>query len=492
MTEKSRSPTRLSHLTALIGNGHWAIKGDQLTHIVNGYNAYLQGRMADDTVVATLQAERDRRAAVTQDAEDQAPSVALITVHGTIFPRANILTELCGAVDAHGLAARVNAAAADPNVHSIILDIDSGGGAVAGIDVAARAIADAAKVKPVTSVVNTMACSAAYWIGSQATEVVVTPAGEVGSIGVIATHTDQTAALEGEGLKVSYVRSTDRKALGQSAEAMDGAVLEQWQKEISAVHDLFVQAIVEGRGVTLAKASSWATGDVWFGESAVTAGLADRVALLSEVIAEHQQAATTPPPTPVVRQGRHASTPPPTPQEDLVKLTVQDRTGKTHTLDTTADGAPAQAQTLASTLEAGAYEAGVQQQREMVATALGIDVNDLTADRLAQLRAQASDGHQYRADLLTQIERLATTIHGAENATAIDRARRLASKADTADLPGMIDDLTAQRNAKIPAGRQSLPDPGASGKDASDADAPQTADADAQATTAWVDPALYG
>ena len=144
-----------------------------------------------------------------------------------------------------------------------------------------------------------------------------------------------------------------------------------------------------------------------------------------------------------------------------MKLTIKDRTGQTHTLDTSTDAAPTDAQTLASTLESGAYEAGVQAQRELVAAALGMTVNDLTADRLTQIRAQASDGTQYRDALLGQVERLATTVYGAENATAIDRARRLASKADTADLPGLIDDLTAQRDAKFPAGRQSAPDAGA-------------------------------
>ncbi|MCD0156276.1 S49 family peptidase [Deinococcus sp. 6GRE01] len=487
MTTKTRSPTRLSGVTAMIANGIWAIKGDQLRDIVTGFNAYLQGRIADADALQELRAARDTRAAATQDAQDQAPTVALISLHGTIFPRGSLMVDYCGAVDAHTFAARVQAAAADPSVRSIILDIDSGGGAVAGTDVAARAVADASTVKTVTAVANTMACSAAYWIASQATEVIVTPAGEVGSIGVIGTHTDQTAALEGEGLKVTYVRSTERKALGQSGEAMEGPVLEQWQKEMTAIHELFVQAIATGRDIPLARASSWATGDVWFGEAAVTAGLADRVALLSDIVAEHQQATLPPPAAPALRQGRHADAPP-TPQEDPVKLTIQDRTGKTHTLDTTADAAPTHAQTLASTLESGAYEAGIQSQRELTATALGVDVNDLTAERLAQIRAQAADGNQYRADLLSQIERLATTVHGAENATAIDRAKRLASKADTADLPGMIDDLTAQRNAKIPAGRQSLPDAGASAKDPTEPDAPDTP---AQGTEAWVDPALY-
>ncbi|GGR62252.1 hypothetical protein GCM10008959_25260 [Deinococcus seoulensis] len=459
MTTKTRSPTHLSGVTALIANGRWAIKGDQLQDIVTGFSAYLAGHGPSEDTLRELRAAREGRAAATQDAQDATPSVAIIPLHGTIFPRGSMMVWMCGAVDPHTFADRVRAAAQDPAVTSIIIDIDSGGGAVSGIDVAAQAVAEAAQVKTVTAIANTMACSAAYWIGAQATEFIVTPAGEVGSIGVIGTHTDQTAALEGEGLKVTYVRSTERKALGQPGEAMDGPVLAQWQAEMATVHDLFVQAVATGRGVTTAKASTWATGDVWFGDGAVTAGLADRVGTLNDIITEHLQAAT-PQPAPTLRLGRSASAEDPH-QEDTVLITVKDRTGKTHTLDTTTDAAQTDAQTLTATLESGAYEAGIQAQRELTAAALGVEVNDLTADRLTQLRAQAADGAAYRASLIEKVEALATGVYGADATAAIERAARLASKADTADLPGMIDDLTAQKAALYPAGRQSKPDNGA-------------------------------
>ena len=68
----------------------------------------------------------------------------------------------------------------DPNVRAILLDIDSPGGSVEMVAEAAAMIA--AAPKSVTAIANTMAGSAAYYLASQADEVVVTPSGMVGSI----------------------------------------------------------------------------------------------------------------------------------------------------------------------------------------------------------------------------------------------------------------------------------------------------------------------
>jgi ClpP class serine protease len=78
-------------------------------------------------------------------------------------------------------------AAANPDVAAIVLDVNSPGGTYAGTPETANAVR-AAAAKPVIAVVDTLCASAAYFIASQAGEVVVTPSGEVGSIGVLAVH----------------------------------------------------------------------------------------------------------------------------------------------------------------------------------------------------------------------------------------------------------------------------------------------------------------
>lgn len=461
---KVRSPTRLSGLTALIANGNWAIKPDQLRDIVTGFEGYLRGNRAADHLIQEARDARTRQADTLQVAQDQVPAVALVALHGTIFPRGSLMVEYCGAIDAHTFAARIRAAADDPQVTSIVIDVDSGGGAVSGVDAAAAAVRYAAGLKRTTAIANTTMCSAAYWIASGATEIVCTPAAEVGSIGVIGTHTDQSAQLEQEGLKVTYVRSTERKALGQSAEPMAGIVLEQWQSEIGRLHELFVQDIALGRNVTLQKASSWATGDVWFGQEAVNVGLVDATGTLDSVLQEHMTAAAQP--TRTARRGAH--------KENPVKLDVKDRTGKTHTIDTEATSAQAELQTLFTAAEQSAYAAGIDQQKEVVATALGIEPKDTTPTHLTKLADQARDGTTYRSALEARVEELAVSVYGADS-SGVSTMKRLSQAADVEGLKGLVDDLTARKSAAYPDRRLSREDHG--GQPAEGAEGPQAAKA---------------
>ncbi|WP_229193601.1 S49 family peptidase, partial [Bradyrhizobium brasilense] len=89
-----------------------------------------------------------------------------------------------------GVAAQVARAADDQDVAGIILDVDSPGGTVSATVEAAGAVAAASTKKPVIAVANTLAVSAAYWIASQAGELVMTPSADVGSIGAMIMHQD--------------------------------------------------------------------------------------------------------------------------------------------------------------------------------------------------------------------------------------------------------------------------------------------------------------
>src|SRR5439155_18801629 len=118
------------------------------------------------------------------------PAIAVLPIHGVIVPRAGMFSDVSGATSAEGLTARFNSAMADPRVRAIALDLDSPGGAVQGIQELGDAIYAARGTKPIVAVANHLAASAAYWLASQADELVVTPSGEVGSIRVLAVHDD--------------------------------------------------------------------------------------------------------------------------------------------------------------------------------------------------------------------------------------------------------------------------------------------------------------
>src|SRR5262249_57450704 len=84
----------------------------------------------------------------------------------------------------------------DPTVRGVILDVDSPGGEVGGLfDLVEQINAiKAANSKPLWAVANESALSAAYAIASASDRVYVTRTGEIGSLGVVAVHIDESGA----------------------------------------------------------------------------------------------------------------------------------------------------------------------------------------------------------------------------------------------------------------------------------------------------------
>ena len=79
------------------------------------------------------------------------------------------------------------------DVGALVLDIDSPGGIVSLVPEFARELRAARAQKPIVAVANPFAASAAFWLGAQADEFMVTPSGEVGSVGVFNFHQDWSA-----------------------------------------------------------------------------------------------------------------------------------------------------------------------------------------------------------------------------------------------------------------------------------------------------------
>ncbi len=85
---------------------------------------------------------------------------------------------------------RVAEASADVQRHVMLVD-SPGGGVVSGVGEAAEALRNS--TKPITAFVTGTGASLAYWLASQAQEIVLDRAAAVGSIGVVATVSQQVA-----------------------------------------------------------------------------------------------------------------------------------------------------------------------------------------------------------------------------------------------------------------------------------------------------------
>jgi len=132
--------------------------------------------------------------------------VAVIEVAGTLVHRGAWLGQSSGVTSCEGIAAQIAAAAEDPAVRGIALEIDSFGGEVAGVFDLADAIRAARARKPVQAFVAEAALSAGYAQASQADRIVVPRTGEVGSIGLVVMHADWSAALAEGGVRVTLNR----------------------------------------------------------------------------------------------------------------------------------------------------------------------------------------------------------------------------------------------------------------------------------------------
>jgi signal peptide peptidase SppA len=211
----------------------------------------------------------------------------VLPLFGVIAPRAAQLNSVSGpsgtGVDAFTRMFRQ--ALADPAVGSILIEIDSPGGRVDGVPELAAEIRKSRGDKPIVAISNTTAASAAYWIASQCDEIVVTPSGEVGSIGVYCAHEDLSGALEQDGVKVTLVSAGKFKTEGNPFEPLSEEAVAAFQADVDAYYTMFVNDVAKGRGVSAAAVrDGFGEGRMVMARDAVAAGMADRVATVDDTV----------------------------------------------------------------------------------------------------------------------------------------------------------------------------------------------------------------
>lgn len=210
--------------------------------------------------------------------------IGLITIKGPLMNSDSPMLEMFGATGYPEIREALVAAVNDPEVKEILLDCDSGGGAVSGCDDTGNLIRAVHAVKPVTAYGDTM-FSAMYWLASSAGLVFSGKASVVGSIGVKATFREYSKANEKEGVTVTVIRSGKYKALADSNEPLTDAARAQIQATTDAAYQVFVEHVAEMRGRTYAYADKvMADGQEFIGQAAVDVGLTDGITTFDAVV----------------------------------------------------------------------------------------------------------------------------------------------------------------------------------------------------------------
>lgn len=248
-------------------------------------------RLTDEEIAAEMRREDTRgqevKAARGDALYEQRGDTAVLPLVGTIIPRMSFFRESSGAVSVQRFTTAFRAAMKEPDISSVIIEVDSPGGQVDAVEELSTEIFKARGTKPITAVVNTMAASAAYWIATAADEMVVTPSGEVGSIGVFAMHQDVSEMAAMQGVKVSLISAGKYKVEANPFEPLTDEAREAIQQRVDEYYGMFVSAVARNRGVSRsAVRGGYGEGRMVGAKEAVASGMADRVGTLDETISK--------------------------------------------------------------------------------------------------------------------------------------------------------------------------------------------------------------
>lgn len=210
--------------------------------------------------------------------------VAILDISGPLFKRANLFVKFSGATSYEIARRDLQVALDDPEIHSILLKVDSPGGEANGCDELAAAIYEARGKKPITAYVSGTACSGGYWIASAAEQVVVSDLSILGSIGVVLGVTDRKKADERNGVtRIEFVSS---QSPGKRPDHGSDEGKARIQKMVDDLAQVFVTAVAKHRGVTPETViENFGAGGVEIGANAVALGMADEVGQFESVLA---------------------------------------------------------------------------------------------------------------------------------------------------------------------------------------------------------------
>jgi len=197
--------------------------------------------------------------------------VAIVSIQGAILSSQEVVEALRGY-------------AKDPSVKAIVLRINSPGGPVAPAQEIYQEVKRASEKKPVVVSMGSIAASGGYYIASAATRIVANPGTITGSIGVIMEIPNIQGLMKKLGIKTVVIKSGRHKDMASAFREMSPEQRRILEELLADVHEQFVQAVAEGRGMELQQVKALADGRVFTGRPAKALGLVDALGNLQEAI----------------------------------------------------------------------------------------------------------------------------------------------------------------------------------------------------------------
>lgn len=279
------------HLSARLFNTPLLLHPQKLDAIIAGIGPRLLGGKSlqlDDAVSAQAPEMFTTHKHTRADMErgfKVVDGVAVVSAMGALVHRTRMEADSTMLIGYNDLAATVEVAMDNTDVHAVLQVYDSPGGEVAGAFEYGQRLLGMRGKKPLIAIADSMAASAAYLAASAADEVVLTATGYVGSVGVVMRHVDFSKALENDGIQVTHIFAGAHKVDGNPYEPLPTDVRASFQDDIESLYAMLVQAVSTHTGLST-EAVRATQARTYRGQAAIDVGLARRISTTDALIAE--------------------------------------------------------------------------------------------------------------------------------------------------------------------------------------------------------------
>jgi len=172
----------------------------------------------------------------------------------------------------------------NPKVRAVVIDIDSPGGSATGSNHLYLAVKALKRRKTVVTFIRGLGASGAYLLAAPSDKIVAIPSAIIGSIGVIAMRPMVYEALDKVGVRMHVTKSDRLKDMGSMFREPTTEEEAKEKELVDDLYDQFLEAVAEGREMTMDQVRALATGEVYTGRRAHELKLVDEVGDLDTAI----------------------------------------------------------------------------------------------------------------------------------------------------------------------------------------------------------------
>lgn len=172
----------------------------------------------------------------------------------------------------------------NPNVKSIVLRIESPGGAVGAAQEIYQEVMRTNEVKPVIASMGSMGASGGYYAALGTETIIANPGTMTGSIGVVIKFPNLEGLFDKIGYRSEVIKSGPLKDVGASNRPMSEEERKLMQDLIDNVYGQFVRDIAAARGMEEDTVRELADGRIYTGEQALEVGLIDSLGNFTDAI----------------------------------------------------------------------------------------------------------------------------------------------------------------------------------------------------------------